>query len=129
MKKQVALLAAAALSLTAFSNVEMCIRDSLQVVLDGLVIVISYLIAWYIMIRSVDRDEVGVLPAEVYLMVLLMVVPFLLLLYYACNLYAPKRIQGRRLEGGNILKANTICGLTLMAALFWFCLLYTSRCV
>ncbi|MFR8548087.1 MAG: undecaprenyl-phosphate glucose phosphotransferase [Lachnospiraceae bacterium] len=94
--------------------------NRLQVVLDGLVIVISYLIAWYIMIRSVDRDEVGVLPAEVYLMVLLMVVPFLLLLYYACNLYAPKRIQGRRLEGGNILKANTICGLTLMAALFWF---------
>ena len=35
-------------------------------------------------------------------------VPFFLLLYYAFNLYTSKRIQGRRLEGGNILKANLI---------------------
>ena len=94
--------------------------NRLQVVLDGLVIVVSYLIAWYIMVRSVDTPDVGVLPPEFYMMVLLIVVPFLLLLYYACNLYTPKRVQGRRLEGGNILKANLICGLTLMAALFWF---------
>ncbi len=94
--------------------------NRLQVVLDGLVIVVSYLIAWYIMVRSVDTPEVGVLPPEFYMAVLLVVVPFLLLLYYACNLYTPKRVQGRRLEGGNILKANMICGLTLMAALFWF---------
>ncbi len=94
--------------------------NRLQVVLDGLVIVVSYLIAWYIMVRSVDTSEVGVLPPEFYMAVLLVVVPFLLLLYYACNLYTPKRVQGRRLEGGNILKANMICGLTLMAALFWF---------
>lgn len=72
------------------------------------------------MVRSVDTPDVGVLPPEFYMMVLLIVVPFLLLLYYACNLYTPKRVQGRRLEGGNILKANLICGLTLMAALFWF---------
>lgn len=72
------------------------------------------------MVRSVDTSEVGVLPPEFYMAVLLVVVPFLLLLYYACNLYTPKRVQGRRLEGGNILKANMICGLTLMAALFWF---------
>lgn len=72
------------------------------------------------MVRSVDTPDVGVLPPEFYMMVLLVVVPFLLLLYYACNLYTPKRVQGRRLEGGNILKANLICGLTLMAALFWF---------
>lgn len=72
------------------------------------------------MVRSIDTPDVGVLPPEFYMMVLLVVVPFLLLLYYACNLYTPKRVQGRRLEGSNILKANLICGLTLMAALFWF---------
>lgn len=88
--------------------------------MDGIVIIVSYLLAWYIMVRSVDTPEVGVLPPEVYMGVLLVIVPFLLLLYYACNLYTPKRVQGRRLEGSNILKANTICGLTLMAALFWF---------
>lgn len=56
--------------------------NRLQVVLDGLVIVVSYLIAWYIMVRSVDTPDVGVLPPEFYMMVLLIVVPFLLLLYY-----------------------------------------------
>lgn len=50
-----------------------------------------------------------------------------LLLYYACNLYTPKRVQGRRLEGSNIVKANIIGGLTLMAAYFFLQLPNVSR--
>lgn len=88
--------------------------------LDALVIIVSYLIAWYIMMRFVASETVGVLPPEVYMAMLLFLLPFFLLLYYACNLYTPKRVQGRRLEGSNILKANAIGGLTFMAALFWF---------
>lgn len=91
--------------------------NRLQVILDGLVIIVSYLVAWYIMIAS-KGDEIGILPAEIYMMALGILVPFFLLLYYACNLYTPKRVQGRRLEGGNILKANAIGGLTFMAALY-----------
>ncbi|HIR75408.1 MAG TPA: undecaprenyl-phosphate glucose phosphotransferase [Candidatus Choladousia intestinipullorum] len=94
--------------------------NRLQVVLDALVIIVSYLIAWYIMMRFVASETVGVLPPEVYMAMLLFLLPFFLLLYYACNLYTPKRVQGRRLEGSNILKANAIGGLTFMAALFWF---------
>ncbi len=100
------------------------IRDSqkyfnrLQVVLDGFVVVVSYLIAWYIMLTKANQREVGVLPAEFYMMALVILVPFFLLLYYACNLYTPMRMQGRRLEGGNILKANAIGGLTFMAGLY-----------
>lgn len=91
--------------------------NRLQVILDGIVIIVSYLVAWYLMIAS-KGDEIGILPAEIYMMALMILVPFFLLLYYACNLYTPKRVQGRRLEGGNVLKANAIGGLTFMAALY-----------
>ena len=87
-------------------------------VLDGIVIIVSYLIAWYGMMVAADRGEIGVLPAEIYMMALLFIVPFFLLLYYACNLYTPKRVQGRRLEGSNIVKANALGGLSFMAVLY-----------
>lgn len=92
--------------------------NRLQVVLDGITIIISYLIAWYVMLMNIEGDHIGVLPAEIYIMALVILVPFFLLLYYACNLYTPKRMQGRRLEGGNILKANMIGALTFMAVLY-----------
>lgn len=92
--------------------------NRIQVVLDGIVIIVSYLIAWYGMMVSADRGEIGVLPAEIYMMALLFIVPFFLLLYYACNLYTPKRVQGRRLEGSNIVKANALGGLSFMAVLY-----------
>ena len=50
-------------------------------VLDGIVIIVSYLIAWYGMMVAADRGEIGVLPAEIYMMALLFIVPFFLLLY------------------------------------------------
>lgn len=81
-------------------------------------IIVSYLIAWYVMMTNVREDEIGVLPPEIYIMALVLLVPFFLLLYYACNLYTPKRMQGRRLEGSNILKANIIGALTFMAVLY-----------
>ena len=90
----------------------------LQVVLDAGVIIFSYLVAWYIMMASISNREVGVLPPEIYMLVLLVLVPFFLLMYYACNLYTPMRMQGRRLEGSNILKANIIGGLSAMAVLY-----------
>lgn len=91
--------------------------NRLQVVLDAIVIIVSYLIAWYVMMGSLE-EEVGVLPPEIYMMALVLLVPFFLLLYYACNLYTPKRVQGRRLEGANILRANAIGGMAFMAVLF-----------
>lgn len=91
--------------------------NRLQVVLDAIVIIVSYLVAWYVMMGSLE-EEVGVLPPEIYMMALVLLVPFFLLLYYACNLYTPKRVQGRRLEGANILRANAIGGMAFMAVLF-----------
>lgn len=99
----------------------------LQIVLDAVIIIISYLIAWYVMLKLAFSREAGVLPPEVYMMALVALVPFFLLLYYACNLYVPMRMQGRRLEGGNILKANTIGGLSIMAVLYLFHQMDASR--
>ena len=93
--------------------------NRLQVLLDALVIIVSYLIGWRIMFSAAMEDQKGVLPFEFYMMALVFLVPFFLLLYYACNLYVPQRMQGRRLEGGNILKANAIGGFVFMAVLFW----------
>ncbi len=101
--------------------------NRLQVVLDGLVIIVSYLTAWFVMLRTVQARGIGVLPPEFYMLALIVLLPFFLLLYYACGLYTPKRVQGRRLEGSNIVKANIIGGLTLMAVYFFIQLPNVSR--
>ena len=51
-------------------------------------------------------------------MVLIPIVPLYLILYLAFNLYTSKRLQGRRLEGSNIIKANTIGLLLIMGTFF-----------
>jgi Undecaprenyl-phosphate glucose phosphotransferase len=92
--------------------------NRLQLVLDTVVIIISYLIAWYLIPGGKRHAGIGVLPTQTYMMALVFIVPFFLLLYSACNLYTSKRIQGRRLEIGKILQANLIGGLTFMAVLY-----------
>ncbi len=101
--------------------------NRLQVVLDAIVIIFSYLAGWYVMMRSIRADEVGVLPMEDYMMALVILVPFFLVLYYAFNLYSPNRLEGRRREGSNIIRANVVGGLVFMAALFLFRQMDLSR--
>ncbi|MCD7745276.1 MAG: undecaprenyl-phosphate glucose phosphotransferase [Lachnospiraceae bacterium] len=101
--------------------------NRLQVVVDAVVIIVSYLIGWYVMISSTRRGGIGVLPREIYIMALVAIVPAFLLLYYAFNLYVPNRLEGRRREGSNILKANAVGGLLLMAVLFMIRQMDVSR--
>jgi len=93
--------------------------NRLHVVLDALVTVVSYLLAWYIVIGSGWARQLGkkTLEMEFYLGALIVIVPGYLLLYSFFNLYTPKRVLGRRNEFGKILKANTI-GLRT-GAVFW----------
>ena len=46
------------------------------------------------------------------------IVPLYLMLYLAFNMYTAKRVQGRRLEIGNIVKANAFGLLIVMAVFF-----------
>lgn len=100
--------------------------NRLHVVFDAIVVVLSYAFAWWLKFASgiVDR-EIGVLSFEFYMKALILIVPLYLLLYYAFNLYAPKRVQGRRLELSNIIMANTI-GILIVFAGFFLVLSYSE---
>ena len=95
--------------------------NRLHVVLDALVTVVSYLLAWYIVIGSGWARQLGkkTLEMEFYLGALIVIVPGYLLLYSFFNLYTPKRVLGRRNEFGKILRANTI-GLLIFGLVLYY---------
>ena len=92
--------------------------NRLHVLLDALVILFSYVLAWAIQFRLIVPEERGRLPVQTYMSALIFVIPGFLLLYYALNLYTPKRVQGRRLEAGNIFVANILGLLGFVFALY-----------
>ena len=93
--------------------------NRLQVVIDAFVIALSYFLAWVIKFYVPFLNyNVGRLPFRVYMSALLFIVPGYLILNYAFNMYTPKRIQGRRLELSNIIKANTIGMFLFVGALY-----------
>ena len=101
--------------------------NRLHVVLDGLVVIVSYALAWWLKLSGIfTNDHVGVLSFEFYMKALIFIVPLYLLLYYAFNLYTPKRVQGRRLELSNIIMANTV-GILIVFAGFFLVLSYTEE--
>ena len=95
--------------------------------IDAVVVIVSYAFAWWLKFSSgfVDR-EVGVLSFEFYMRALILIVPLYILLYYAFNLYTPKRVQGRRLELSNIILSNTV-GLLILMAGFFLALSYSEQ--
>ena len=100
--------------------------NRLHVVLDAFVVMLSYVIAWWIKFSSgIVNPEIGVLSFNFYMKALILIVPLYLLLYYAFNLYTPKRVQGRRLELSNIIMANTI-GILIVFAGFFLVLSYSE---
>mgnify|MGYP005805668491 FL=1 len=99
--------------------------NRLHVVIDALVILVSYLLALAIKFRilSMVQENIGVLPMRIYLGAMILAVPVYLVLYSVFNLYTPKRVQGRRLELWNIIKANTV-GIAI-----WLGVLYLIKMI
>lgn len=93
--------------------------NRIHVVLDAIVIVVSYLLAYYIRIGSsiFPKVEQG-LAFRYYIYALVVLVPFYLVLYGMFRLHASKRMQGRRQELANLVKANTI-GITIFIVLLF----------
>ena len=79
-------------------------------------ICLAYLLAWVFKF-IILKDPRGLSFLQ-YMQVLIFLVPLYLILYLAFNLYTSKRVQGRRLEISNIVKANSIGLLLVMAAFF-----------
>ena len=83
--------------------------NRLHVVIDALVIIFSYTAAWYLRFKSgIFELDPWFLSLQEYMKALLIIVPGYLILYYAFQLYTPKRVQGRRYEAWHIVQANTI---------------------
>lgn len=101
--------------------------NRLHVVLDALVVIFSYVLAWWLKLSGIfTNEQVGVLSLEFYMKALILIVPLYLLLYYAFNLYTSKRVQGRRLELSNIVMANTV-GILIVFAGFFLVLSYSEE--
>lgn len=85
--------------------------NRLHLLMDALVVAISYLLAWYIKFCTIFADTepgAGALDMETYFSFLYFVVPEYIVLYYFFNLYAPKRATRRKYELEGIIKANAV---------------------
>ena len=91
--------------------------NRLQVVIDAFVIAFSYVLAWVIKFQRLENSA-GRLPFKTYMLAMIGIVAVYLLLYNLFSLYTPKRVQGRRLELWNIVKANTV-GIALILGMLY----------
>lgn len=93
--------------------------NRLHLVIDLLVIEASYMASWYLKFKtSLFKHEAGRLSFETYMRAMWLIVPGYMLLYLAFHLYTSKRVQGRRLEFGNILKANIFGLMVILTVLY-----------
>ncbi len=90
--------------------------NRLHVLIDALVIIASYFLAWVIQF-PILHNTTGLLFGQ-YMIVLFFLVPVYLLLYMAFSLYTTKSVRRKRVELGKIVEANTI-GLVLFLALMY----------
>ena len=85
--------------------------NRLHLLMDAVVVAVSYLLAWYIKFCTIFADtEPGAfaLDMETFFSFLYFVVPEYIILYYFFNLYAPKRATRRKYELEGIIKANAV---------------------
>lgn len=93
--------------------------NRLQVVLDGMTIVASYMLAWYIRFRTgIFVQDPWTLSLGKYMQLLVLIVPGFLILYYMFRLYEPKRVLGRRLEAWRVIQANVLGVMVLILLLY-----------
>ena len=94
--------------------------NRLHMLMDMVVLIISYTTAWMIRFIGPFADSaVRTKSFREYMFFLVFMVPGYLILYQAFNLYTSMRMQGRRLVLANILKANTLGLLIIMFVLYY----------
>lgn len=92
--------------------------NRLHLFLDILLFMLSYVEAWHLKFNTSLFDGYRTLSYKDYMLALIFIVPGYLILYMAFHLYTPKRVQGRRYEIGNIIKANALGVLIILTVLF-----------
>ncbi len=93
--------------------------NRLHLIMDAIITAVSYTLAYYIKFYiTKPGPEAGDLPATDYFMVLFLLVPVYMVLYYYCNVYTPKRTVRRRHEIWGIIKANTLGIIIFILSLY-----------
>jgi len=93
--------------------------NRLLVIFDILIIVVSYLLAYYIKFYIIeDGPQAGTLSINEYLIMLAVVLIAYMFAYYMCNVYTPKRTIRLRFEVYGIVKANVIGMALCIIALY-----------
>lgn len=84
--------------------------NRLQVLLDGVIVAISYILAWFLKfwVFKDNNPSVGALSMEQYFNMLYFIVPGYLILYYLFHLYTSKRDTKTRYEVSSIIMANGV---------------------
>ncbi len=101
------------------------IFNRLHVLVDAIIVAGSYMLAWYIHFASIFtglfvKPGEGYLGMERYFEAMWYLVPGYLILYYAFNMYRPKRTTGRQFEILNIIKANIVGFICFIGTLYLF---------
>ncbi len=90
-----------------------------HMLIDILVISFSYVLAWAIrFVGPFANTAVRAKSFRDFMLLLLLIIPGYLLLYQAFSLYTPLRMQGRRLVLSNVIQANTLGLLIIIAVLY-----------
>ena len=91
----------------------------IYVLTDAVILVLSYILAWAMRFQTeLFGTPIRSLPLGYYSMVLIPVFLLYMVLYQAFNLYSMQRIQGRRLELAQLLKANLVGVLLIILGLY-----------
>lgn len=90
--------------------------NRLHVFLDAVILVASYFLAHWAVFEQADK--ISAYTKQFYYSALFFIVPVFMILYWIFRLYTPKRVMGRRLELGNVFKANAIGLLILTMVLY-----------
>lgn len=101
--------------------------NQLHLILDAVVVAISYWLAWYLKFGAPWSNEPEALSFETYMFALVFIVPGYVLLYYMLNMYTPKRATRRRYELFSIFQANMIGMVGIIVTLYVIKMIDFSR--
>lgn len=105
------------------------ILNTTLVIIDGIIISISLILAWFIRFKSGLFTVEGHLDFITYLKPLFLIIPLYLSIYSINKLYTPHRRKDLITEIGNIVKSNFFGLIILMTILFLVKQIHYSRYV
>ena len=100
--------------------------NRLQVFLDLMIILISFLIAYYIRFYQMD-DGIHTLTFQQNLRPILLSMPLYLIFYNLFDIYSTRRTKPLHVEISAIIKTNILSGILIMVGLFIFKIVDYSR--